>query len=264
VGFERRDLGSGSYALVSEELASLGVLAAFTERTGGASEAPFDSLNVSFSAGDEPERVAANRRTIVHALETPPFTLVHQVHGPRIVRVGGKRSGAGFEPGSPPVADADGMATSSERVPLAVQTADCMPMILASANEALVAIVHAGWRGFAAGVVAEGAALFEEPAGVRAAIGPTIGPDHFEVGEDVALAVAAGSDEGAVTEKRDGSIFLDLVATARRVLRAAGVRKVEDTGICTACEGERFFSYRRDGETGRQLALAMRTKGSGA
>jgi YfiH family protein len=213
--------------------------------------------------GDDPDPVAANRRSIVEALDAPPFSLVQQVHGPRIVRVGDKRSGAGFEPGGAPVADADGMATASERVALAVQTADCMPMILASTEVSLVAIVHAGWRGFASGIVAEGAALFEEPHRVRAAIGPTIGPCHFEVGEDVALAVSAGSDEGAVTEKRDGSIFLDLVATAKRVLRAAGVRAVEDSGLCTACEGERFFSYRRDGVTGRQLALAMRTKRAG-
>jgi copper oxidase (laccase) domain-containing protein len=136
-----------------------------------------------------------------------------------------------------------------------------MPMILASEGEPLLAVVHAGWRGFASGIVAEGAALFEDPDRVRAAIGPTIGPCHFEVGEDVALAVSAGSEAGAVTEKRDGSIFLDLVATAKRVLRSAGVRRVDETGLCTACERDRFFSYRRDGVTGRQLALAMRSGG---
>jgi hypothetical protein len=78
------------------------------------------------------------------------------------------------------------------------------------------------------------------------------------VGEDVALAVAAGSEVGAVTERRGARIALDLVATARAVLRAAGVRRVADTGLCTACERRRFFSYRRDGETGRQAGIAMR------
>ena len=103
-----------------------------------------------------------------------------------------------------------------------------------------------------------GAALFDDPKQVRAAIGPTIGPCHYEVGGDVALAVSAGSSAGAVTEERDGRLFLDLVATARRILRAEGVTKVEDTGLCTASEPERFFSYRRDGVTGRQLALVVR------
>jgi YfiH family protein len=260
VGFERRELGPGGYALVNESLASLGVLAAFSERSGGASEAPYASLNVSLSVGDDPAHVVENRHLVVRELDVDPYALVEQVHGSRIVRVGAKRKGAGFEPGSDPVAKADGMTTASEGVAMAIQTADCMPMILASETEPLVAVVHAGWRGFASGIVAAGAALFPEPKAVRVAIGPTIGPCHYEVGEDVALAVAAGSDVGAVTEERAGSLFLDLVATAKRVLASAGVRRVEDTDLCTACETERFFSFRRDGVTGRQLALAMRRR----
>ena len=141
---------------------------------------------------------------------------------------------------------------------IAIQTADCMPLVLASSEEPLITVVHAGWRGFAAGIVEAGANLFGNPKTVRAAIGPTIGPDHYEVGEDVALAVSAGSSAAAVTETRDGKLFLDLPATAKRVLRAAGVTKVEDTGLCTACEPDRFFSHRRDGVTGRQVAVAMR------
>jgi YfiH family protein len=260
VGFERRRLGRQGYALVNEPLASLGVLAAFTERTGGSSEAPYASLNVSLSVGDDPARVVENRHLVIRELDTDPYALVEQVHGSRIVRVGVKRKGAGFEPAGDPLARADGMTTASEGVGMAIQTADCMPMILASEREPLVAVVHAGWRGFASGIVAAGAALFEEPRAVRVAIGPTIGPCHYEVGEDVALAVAAGSDVGAVTEERAGGLFLDLVATAKRVLGSAGVRRVEDTELCTACETARFFSFRRDAVTGRQLALAMRRR----
>jgi YfiH family protein len=260
VGFERRRLGRRGYALVSEPLAALGVLAAFSERSGGASEAPYESLNVSLSVGDDPACVAENRRLVVDGLDAEPYALVEQVHGSRIVRVGAKRMGAGFEPSADPVAKADAMTSASKGVAMAIQTADCMPMILASEREPLVAVVHAGWRGFASGIVAAGAGLFQDPGGVRVAIGPTIGPCHYEVGEDVALAVAAGSETGAVTEERAGSLFLDLVATAKRVLRSAGVRKVEETGLCTACETARFFSFRRDGVTGRQLALAMRRR----
>jgi YfiH family protein len=264
VGFERRQLGGGVRALVNEPLERMGVLAAFLERTGGASAPPYDTLDVSLSVGDEQTAVMENRRRICEGLGIPSYALVEQVHGAKIIRVGAKRAGAGFEPGSPPVGRADGMATASERLPLAIQTADCMPLVLASSEEPLLAIVHAGWRGFAAGIVEAGANLFEDPKSVRAAIGPTIGPDHYEVGEDVALAVSAGSSASAVTETRDGKLFLDLPGTAKRVLRAAGVTKVEDTGLCTACEPERFFSHRRDGVTGRQVAVAMRRPSSRA
>ena len=149
MGFERRELDRGAYALVSDQLGKLGVLAAFLERTGGASEPPYDTLNISLSVGDEPGRVMENRRHAVAGLETPPFALVEQIHGAHIVRVGSKRAGAGFEPGTDPVARADGMTTATEGITMAIQTADCMPMILASETEPLVAIVHAGWRGFA-------------------------------------------------------------------------------------------------------------------
>ena len=258
MGFERRELAGGVRALVNEPLGALGVLAAFLERTGGESDPPYDTLDVSLSVGDDQAAVMENRRRVCGGLEIPPYAMVEQVHGAKIVRAGAKRAGAGFEPGSPPVARADGLATASERLPLAIQTADCMPLVLASSEEPLIAIVHAGWRGFAAGIVEAGARLFADPGTVRAAIGPTIGPDHYEVGEDVALAVSAGSSAAAVTETRDGKLFLDLPATAKRVLRAAGVTKVEETGLCTACEPDRFFSHRRDGVTGRQVAVAMR------
>jgi purine-nucleoside/S-methyl-5'-thioadenosine phosphorylase / adenosine deaminase len=258
VAFERRELGGDVRALVSEPLERMGVLAAFLERTGGGSAPPFDTLDVSLSVGDEQTAVMENRRRICDCLDIPPYALVEQVHGAKIVRVGAKRASAGFEPGSAPVARADGMSTASERLPLAIQPAECMPLVMASAEETLIAIVHAGWRGFAAGILDAAAALFSDRKGVRAAIGPTIGPDHYEVGEDVALAVSAGSSAGAVTETREGKLFLDLPGTAKRVLRAAGVTKVEDTGACTACEPERFFSHRRDGVTGRQVAIGMR------
>ena len=102
------------------------------------------------------------------------------------------------------------------------------------------------------------AAAFDSPKDVRVAIGPAVGPDHYEVGEDVALAVAAGTEAGAVTERRDGTTRLDLVGTIRAELRALGIRRVDDTGLCTACHPDRFFSYRRDEITGRQAAVAVR------
>jgi hypothetical protein len=110
----------------------------------------------------------------------------------------------------------------------------------------------------AADVVGHALRSFDRLGGVFASIGPAIGPCHYEVAEDVALAVAAGSESGAVTDRREGKLFLDLPGTVAGVLRAAGVRRIERAEVCTACRPERFFSHRRDGETGRQSMVALR------
>jgi YfiH family protein len=153
---------------------------------------------------------------------------------------------------------ADGLLATRPGLPLAILTADCLPIALASPAEGLVAVVHAGWRGLAAGILEQAVSRFDRPGGLRAAIGPAIGPCHYEVGEDVALAVAAGSDAGAVTDRRGGRLYLDLAGTAARVLRRAGVRHLQRAEECTACEEGRFFSHRRDGVTGRQAMVAVR------
>lgn len=259
MAFERRKLGGRGFALVSTTLEGAGFLAAFSERSGGRSEPPYASLNLSFSTGDRATRVAANRRHLVDGLGITTITVPGQVHGRHLVRIGPKRVGAGFDGPDGVIAGTDGLWTSSAGIPLAVLTADCVPLVLASPTERRVAVVHAGWRGIAAGILAAALAAFESPREVRAAIGPTIGPCHYEVGEDVALAVAAASEAGARTRREGSSLRLDLVGTTRAALRAAGVRRVEDTGLCTACERRRFFSHRRDGAaTGRQGAVAVR------
>ncbi len=260
MSFDRRILGGGAHALVSTTLEGSGFLVAFSERTGGVSEGVLSSLNLSYAAQDDPASVARNREHLISGLRIPEFAVARQVHGTRIVPVGAKRAGQGFG-GDTPVGDADGLTTTSANVPLAALIADCMPIVLASAQEGRLAVVHAGWRGMAAGIVSAGVGLFEDPAQVEAAIGPSIRPCHYEVGEDVALAVSAASDAGAVTERRGGRLFLDLPGTALTTLRAAGLRRVEDTGLCTACESDRFFSHRREGPTGRQAAIGMRLPG---
>jgi purine-nucleoside/S-methyl-5'-thioadenosine phosphorylase / adenosine deaminase len=261
MGFQRRQLGDRAHALVSSDLEDIGVLGAFTERGGGDSSAPFDSLNASFSVGDDPAAVRANRRRIVEGLGVPPFAIAALVHGDYLVRVGSKRAGAGFEDPAESIAGADGLLATGVGVSLAVTSADCVPLVFASPSEPTIAVVHAGWQGFAAGIIARTAAAFERTSDLHVAIGPAIGPCHYEVGEDVALAVASGSDAGAVASRREGRTVLDLVATARGILKAAGVRRIEDTGLCTACEGRRFYSHRRDGASGRQAAVAMRLDG---
>jgi len=261
MAFERRDLGEGAFAIVSMELRELGVLAAFTERAGGVSAAPFDSLNVSFTTGDQPDAIRANRKRVIEGLGTPPFAVAGLVHGAKLVRVGPQRAGVGFEAAGEAIAGTDGLLTATPGVAMVVTSADCAPIVLASEKEPTVVVVHAGWRGLAAGIVTRAAAVFERPGAARAAIGPAIGACHYEVGGDVALAVAAGSAVGAETERRDGRLFLDLVGTARRILSEAGVGAVEDTGLCTQCHTDRFFSHRGEGRTGRQAALAMRLQG---
>jgi YfiH family protein len=260
VTFDRRGLPDGGHVLVSTALESDGFLAAFSERSGGKSEAPYDSLNLSFAVGDEDERVTVNRERLCRGLGIERFATAEQVHGAKVVRVGVRRARAGFDAPADRIPRADVLTAASAGVAIAVLTADCVPVVAASGRAGTVAVAHAGWRGIAASIVAEMASVFERPADVRVAIGPAIGPDHYEVGEDVALAVAAGTQAGAVTERHGDRIRLDLVATIRAELRALGIRRVEDTGLCTACHDPRFFSYRRDEVTGRQGAIAARLR----
>jgi len=243
--------------LVPTELERAGVLAAFTERSGGASDRPFEGLNLGLGSGDDLETVRANRRTLIEALGIPPFATVRQVHGARVVRAGPGRRGAGFHHWDQALGRADAITTAAREVPIAVLTADCVPVVLADARR--VAVAHAGWRGTAAGVLAAALATFPHPRSVLAAVGPAIGPDHYEVGPEVVESVRAVDPDGPVlVPGTRGRPHLDLGATIERVLRAAGVGSVERLEVCTACEPARFYSFRRDGRTGRQAVVAVR------
>jgi len=243
---ERRPLGENGHVLVDTALEEVGFVAAFTERTGGESTGSYSSLNLSYTVDDEEGSVRRNRDVVSAALGIGAFATAEQIHGAKLVRVGQKRASAGHLGPSDRIRGADAMSTASPGVALAILTADCVPMVAASASEGLLVVAHLGWRGLAAGLVVRAVAAFDDPKSVRVALGPAIGPDHYEVGPDVALAVASGTEAGAVTERRQGGTFLDLVGTVRRELRALGIRRVEDTGVCTMCEEGRVFSYRRD------------------
>lgn len=256
--FDRRDLGGGAAALVSRRLGSDGFLAAFLERGGGVSGGPFASLNGAYTVGDVPGAVDENRRRVARAFGVDRFCVPGLVHGTRFAVVGPVRSSDGFLGPAERLADVDGTTTRSAGIGLGAYSGDCVIAIFGHPREGRVVLVHAGWRGLAAGVLEHAVRIFSDPREVRVAIGPAIGPCHYEVREDVVLAVAAGSSAGAVAERRNGRRFLDLVGTARRVLSGQGVRYVDDTGLCTACEEERLFSFRRDGTTGRHVALGMR------
>jgi polyphenol oxidase len=257
---ERRRLADGVTALVSTTMEADGFLVAFTERTGGCSSSPYESLNLGYSTEDRPANVSANRDRVRLALGLPPFTFGHQVHGARLSRVGAGRAGAGYADPARTLAATDAMVTALAGVALAVLTADCVPVALADPRAGLLAVVHAGWRGIAAGVLQRAVGTFPDPPEVRAAIGPAVGPDHYEVSEEVAAEVAAGAAGRAIVH-RDGAGArprLDLPGTARRVLETAGILRIELSESCTACEPARYFSHRRDGPTGRQALVAGR------
>ena len=257
--FERRTLDEGVTVLVPKRLESAGFQVAFTERTGGLSTGPHAELNLGLRTADDPTVVAENRKRVCRALGIEEFVVARQIHGARHVRVGPRHRGAGFTDASSAVSNADALVTATKRLPVAVLTADCVPLVLGDPESGLVAVVHAGWRGVAAGIVAAALEVFAESDRVLAAIGPAIGPDHYEVGPDVALAVSAATEGGAILHGgARGNQRLDLPGTVVRILKERGARHVEPAGICTACEPERFYSYRRDGETGRQALIAAR------
>lgn len=217
-----------------------GSRAAFSTRLGGVSDPPFDRLNLGLLTDDSEDAVAENRRRLAAALgfEREQVAFARQVHGTRLID---HRVQSPDE-----VVEADGHVVSRPGLAPLVFVADCLPVALAGPEG--VAMVHAGWRGLAGGILAAAAAAVEA---TTAAIGPGIGACCYEVGDEV-LSAFGGLGEG-VAEGR----MLDLPEAARRLLAAAGVERVESAGLCTSCERELFFSHRRDeGRTGRQAGVA--------
>jgi YfiH family protein len=255
---ERRTLPEGPTALVSTALEDVGFLAAFTERTGGSSEGPFRSLNLGLATKDSPERVFDNRRRVAHGFGLDQMAALRQVHGSTVVHVEAGPTWRGFDGGSREVPRGDALATASADLGLVVLTADCVPVVMADPVTHMLAVAHAGWRGVAAGVLIQAIGTFPEPGRIHAAIGPAIGPDHYEVGEEVVAAVASASSGGAIATGLGTRPHLDLPRTVAQILGELGVRRIESSEECTACLPDRFFSYRRDGPTGRQALIAAR------
>ena len=226
-----------------------GVQAAMTTRVAGASRGCFSGFNLATHVGDDPAAVEENRARLRAALSLPAEPAwLDQVHGIDVAVL--PRTNAG---------PADAAVTFARGQVCAVLVADCLPVFLASGAGDRVGIAHAGWRGLAGGVLdATVAALDCEPAELVAWLGPAIGPAAFEVGPEVRDAFIE-RDPGAGGEFRAGSagrLFADLPALARRRLNALGVGEVRGQSPCTRSDPRRFYSYRRDGATGRMAALA--------
>jgi polyphenol oxidase len=247
--------------LVAEDLLAQGVVAAFTGRSGGASEGPYQALNLGLRVGDDLRRALSNRRraATVLGLAGLPWAVARQVHSARVLRVARADLGPGPPEGRPPVGEGDGLVTDEPGLVLAVLTADCAPVLLADPAAGVVGAVHAGWRGLAAGVVEAGVAalagLGADPAATVGLVGPAVGGCCYEVGADVRAAVG-DRYPAALATTRGGRPSLDPAAGAAEALARAGVGEVRVAGECTFDLAERFFSHRRDhGVTGRQAGL---------
>ena len=222
-----------------------GYVVGFTTRVGGVSEGPYASLNLGRKSGDDPEPADENRRIACEAIgaDLEKLALNYQVHSSRVLRAVSAMRGE----------HADGLWTDEPDLPVLAMSADCLPIVLVRTGpeKPAVAVLHAGWKGLLAGIVAAGAQALGRGT-LTAAIGPGIGPCCYEVGEEVAAPFRERFGDDVVRESR-----LDLWTSAERALRAAGVEQVDRFDRCTACEPETFFSHRRDaGRTGRQGVIA--------
>jgi YfiH family protein len=232
-------------------------------RLGGVSPAPWNSLNLGGSVGDEPDHVAANRIRVFEAMGRNPASIhdVWLVHGADIVHAQAPR------PLTEPAPKADILFTDNPEVSLFMRFADCVPLLFHDPKKGVIGIAHAGWMGTLQGVA--GAAIRgmrehygSNPADVIAGVGPSIGVDHYEVGGEVAEKFTEKYPHHAeeILQRRDGSVYLDLWAANARQLREAGVEHIQVSGICTACNLGDWFSHRAEkGKTGRFGALMALT-----
>jgi len=239
----------GLPCIVPDWTAPPAVHAVVTTRTGGVSQPPYASFNLATHVGDNPSAVQANRHQLRHGLPLPSEPVwLRQVHGATVIDAGQ----SGMEP------EADGAYAARPGVVCAVLTADCLPVLLCDRAGTRVAALHAGWRGLADGVIEAGVkALNMSGDELLAWLGPAIGPDAFEVGAEVRSVFIAHEPqaETAFRPHTSGKYLADIYQLARLRLTAAGVHQVSGGGFCTVSDRERFFSYRRDGTTGRMATL---------
>lgn len=226
------------------------VRALSTTRTGGVSRGVYASLNLAEHVGDQSAAVQQNRALLRTGAGLPAEPLwLNQVHGTTVCSVDQTFDG-------PPEADASVSAQAG--AVCAVMTADCLPVLLCDRAGTVVAAVHAGWRGLAAGVVEAAVARMARPSDqLMAWIGPAIGPEHFEVGEEVRACFCDGDVTAASAFRPSpaGRWLADLPALARQRLLRLGLGRVSGGHLCTHSDASLFFSYRRDGVTGRMATL---------
>lgn len=246
----------GAEFLIPDWPAAPGIRACVTtRRLPGASQPPFDAFNLGARCGDAPDAVRANRARLVElaALPGAPHWL-SQVHGAAVHEVTTRAPG-------PDEPEADAAVTRVPGAVLGVLSADCLPVLFAARDGSVVAAAHAGWRGLAAGVLEATVAAMRAPPGeILAWLGPAAGPARYEIGSEVRAAFvdADAAATACFIPTRAGHFLIDLYALARRRLAAAGIARVHGGSLCTLSDPARFYSYRRDGRTGRMAALVWR------
>jgi YfiH family protein len=246
-----------------EDLGDDLIQAVFTRR-GGLSPIPWASLNMGGTVGDDPVRVQSNRRLALEAIGVDLDSVydVWQVHGVNVA--------VALSPRLPdePHLQADVILTDKPGITLMMRFADCVPILLHDPVRKVIGLVHAGWMGTVRGVVLTAVEAMKtnfgtNAANIRAAIGPSIGPDHYQVGQDVTAQVRRvfGADSSQLLGVENGMFYLDLWLANRFELENAGVRQIEVSGICTACNNSDWFSHRAEhGRTGRFGAfIAMKS-----
>jgi YfiH family protein len=236
-----------------------GVIQAIFSRQGGVSPEPWATLNLGGTVGDEQGRVRENRNLALKALQRDPGSVydVWQVHGVNVEIAEAPRAQE-----TQPV-QADTILSNTPGITLMMRFADCVPIFLHDPVRKVVGIAHAGWMGTVRGTVKSAVEAMQErfgckPKDIRAGIGPSIGPDHYEIGADVISQVrqAFGTEASGLLKEYPGGIHFDLWAANSLWLNKAGVKQVEPAGICTACHTEDWYSHRAEhGRTGRFGAI---------
>lgn len=241
----------------------------FTTRFGGVSRGYLDSLNIGIHRGDEWENVLKNYEILGKALGFDIHNLVlsHQTHTDTVTRVGKPETGAGLF--APELPECDALITNEPGVALAIFTADCTPILLHDPVTGAVGAAHAGWRGTASAIAGKTVAAMTraygcDPANIRAAIGPNIGPCCFQTDRDVPDAMLEAFGEAAMPfiRQQEDKYYVNLKEINALVLRQAGVRQIDISRDCTVCQSHRFWSHRvTHGLRGSQGAIIVCKEG---
>ncbi len=235
--------------ILPEWPAPASVRAVVTTRIGGVSKNPYNTFNLATHVGDDPEAVTTNRVQLKATLKLPAEPLwLRQVHGVTVVDAVRTENET----------EADGVYATKPGAVCAVLTADCLPVLLCDRQGTKVAALHAGWRGLAGGVIEAGVQALSVPGSeLMAWLGPAIGPDTFEVGKEVRDTFVAQDPaaDAAFRPQAGGKYLADIYRLARQRLAVLGMTAVYGGGLCTVRDRARFYSYRRDGETGRMASL---------
>lgn len=246
------------------------ITAAVSCRDGGASEAPFASLNMGFHTGDDPEAVRENRKRFLETLHIDPGSAVScvQVHGTHIADIGPEDRGRGAFSYDDALPGTDGLVTAEKGIALTLNYADCTPLLLADPVKGVIALAHGGWRGTAGNIAGKTADRMVSRYGCRredilCAAGPALCRDHFEVGgeviQEMARIFSAEEMETLTAAGTAGKFFFDLPGANALLLEHAGIPRenIEMCGLCT-WEDPHFYSYRKEkGKTGRHMAVIV-------